>query len=158
MCTRSSSSSNNEGWTLKSSSWTLSKKITSPYFTKESSLIRGVCQISQISLECRGNHILYWFVYHGIKAVHFCSLDFRTLCDHCRVLLMVVCMWLCQTFKLLFLHQFCMYWLWIKTLSSYVCNIGACPRGARDQYKLHRVGGGGSLESLLEFLEVKIFN
>ena len=33
--------------------------VTSPEFTKESSLIRGVCQISQISLECRGNHILY---------------------------------------------------------------------------------------------------
>jgi hypothetical protein len=33
--------------------------VTSPEFTKESSLIRGVCQISQILLECRGNHILY---------------------------------------------------------------------------------------------------
>jgi len=64
-----------------------------------------------------------------------------TLWDHCCmghdtfrawVGLIAVCMWLCQThfwqvaFSNLFLHQFCVYWLEIKTLNSYICNFGAC--------------------------------
>jgi hypothetical protein len=35
-------------------------------------------------LECCGNVILFWLAYHGIVAVFFLYLDFRTLRDHCR--------------------------------------------------------------------------
>ena len=93
--------------------------------------------ISQVSWEFG---ICIGFLTVGPWLCTFYSLDLRTLRDHCRTgraTLRSMSGAYCYlhvtvpypflvsfTFKLSFLHQFCMYWLEIKTLNSCVCNLG----------------------------------
>ena len=122
-------------WCFKESGWLLASLLEEKSGNSIKFTITSNCSYHRMLF-------LYWFAYCGIKAVFFCSVDFWTLHDHCcaghtTLQSMSSAYWFLHmtvpypflascTLKLLFLHQFCMYWLEIEIVNSCVCNLGTC--------------------------------
>ena len=98
--------------------------------SREIQYSRFVSIRSQCWLSCIGLFTV------GSRLCTFCSLDFQTLRDQraappsepycCLHVTVPNPFFTSCTFKLSFLHQFCMHLLQIKTFRSYVCNLGTC--------------------------------